>query len=298
MTGASVVGIVGGSGLYDIDGLRGLEEVRLATPFGEPSDAFLVGELDGVRVVFLARHGRGHRVPPSAIPFRANVWGLKRLGVTRVVSVSAVGSMREELVPGDFVLVDQFFDRTRHRADTFFDDGVVAHVMLADPVCAGVRATLLATGRDLGLRVHDGGTYLNMEGPQFSTRAESRVYRQWGMDVIGMTNLQEAKLAREAELCYATVAMVTDYDCWHESEEDVTVEAILAVMRANIGNARRLVSAVVPRLGPAAGCACQEALAHAIMTDPERIPPEARDRLGLLIDKYLPRGQARPRTRA
>jgi 5'-methylthioadenosine phosphorylase len=228
-------------------------------------------------------------VPPSAINFRANVWGLKSLGVTRVVSVSAVGSMREDLVPGDFVVVDQFFDRTRHRADTFFDADVVAHVLLADPVCPSLRGELLSAGRALGLRVHDGGTYLNMEGPQFSTRAESRVYRSWGMDVIGMTNLQEAKLAREAELCYATVAMVTDYDCWHESEEDVTIEAILAVMHRNIDHARRLIRTVVPRLGPAGGCACQEALRHAIITAPDRIPPAARDRLGLLIDKYLPR---------
>ena len=282
------VGIIGGSGLYDIEGLEGLEEMHLSTPFGQPSDAFLVGELDGARVVFLSRHGRGHRVPPSGINFRANIWGLKSLGVTRVVSVSAVGSMREELVPGDFVVIDQFFDRTRHRADTFFDADVVAHVLLADPLCPGLRGELVSAGRALGLRVHDGGTYLNMEGPQFSTRAESRVYRSWGMDVIGMTNLQEAKLAREAELCYATVAMVTDYDCWHESEEDVTIEAILAVMHKNIGHARRLIRSVVPRLGPADGCACQEALRHAIITAPERIPPSARDRLGLLIDKYLP----------
>jgi 5'-methylthioadenosine phosphorylase len=288
MTSASV-GIIGGSGLYDIEGLEDLEEVHLSTPFGQPSDAFLAGALDGMPVVFLSRHGRGHRVPPSAINFRANIWGLKSLGVTRVVSVSAVGSMREELVPGDFVVVDQFFDRTRHRADTFFDADVVAHVLLADPLCPGLRGELVSAASELGLRVHDGGTYLNMEGPQFSTRAESRVYRSWGMDVIGMTNLQEAKLAREAELCYATVAMVTDYDCWHESEEDVTIEAILAVMHKNIDHARRLIRSVVPRLGPSDGCACQEALRHAIITAPDRIPPAARDRLGLLIDKYLPR---------
>lgn len=284
----AAIGIIGGSGLYDMQGLGELEEVALSTPFGEPSDAFLVGRLEGRRVIFLARHGRGHRIPPSAINYRANLWGLKSLGVTRIVSVSAVGSMREELEPGDFVVIDQFFDRTRHRHDTFFDQGVVAHVMLADPLCPSVRRELLAAGHDLGLRVHDGGTYLNMEGPQFSTRAESRVYRSWGMDVIGMTNLQEAKLAREAELCYATVAMVTDYDSWREGAEDVTVEAILDVMHENVEHARGLIRAVVPRFGPDSDCACQEALRYAIMTAPERIPAEARDRLGLLIDRYLP----------
>ena len=282
------VGVIGGSGLYEIEGLTDLEEVHLSTPFGEPSDAFLVGRLGEQSVVFLSRHGRGHRVPPSAINFRANVWGMKQLGVERIVSVSAVGSLREELAPGDFVFVDQFFDRTRHRVDTFFDRDVVAHVMLADPVCEDVRKTLFATAGDLGVTLHDGGTYVNMEGPQFSTRAESKVYRSWGMDVIGMTNLQEAKLAREAELCYATVAMVTDYDCWRQDEEDVTVEAILEVMRANVGHARRLIASVVPLLGGERGCPCKDALRYAIMTAPERIPDEARTRLGLLIDPYLP----------
>ena len=283
------VGVIGGSGLYEIEGLSGLEEMHLSTPFGEPSDAFLVGELQGTRVVFLPRHGRGHRVPPSRINFRANIWGLKSLGVEEIVSVSAVGSMREELAPGDFVVVDQFYDRTRHRADTFFDTDVVAHVMLADPVCSNLRGELLSAGGELGLTLHDGGTYINMEGPQFSTRAESKVYRSLGMDVIGMTNLQEAKLAREAELCYATVAMVTDYDSWREGEEDVTVEAILEVMGKNIDQARRLIASVVPRLGAPRTCPCKDALQYAIMTAPDSISAEARDRLGLLIDKYLPR---------
>ena len=284
-----VVGVLGGSGLYQIDGLADLREVELSTPFGAPSDAYVTGTLGGVRMVFLPRHGRGHRISPSEINFRANIWGLKRLGVTRILSVSAVGSMREDVHPGDFVVIDQFFDRTRHRPDSFFGEGCVAHVMFADPVCPEVRTAMLAAGRGLGLALHDGGTYLNMEGPQFSTRAESRIYRSWGVDVIGMTNLQEAKLAREAEICYATVAMATDYDCWHESHEDVTVEAILAVMHKNVDNARRLIRASVPLLAGARGCSCGSALKSAIMTAPERIPPATRDRLALLLDKYLPR---------
>ena len=284
-----VVGVIGGSGLYEIAGLEDLQEVRLATPFGEPSDAFLTGVLGGVRMVFLPRHGRGHRLSPHEINYRANVWGMKRLGVTRIVSVSAVGSMREDVHPGDFVVIDQFFDRTRHRLDTFFGEGVVAHVMFADPVCADVRRALVDAARETGVKVHDGGVYLNMEGPQFSTRAESRIYRGWGVDVIGMTNLQEAKLAREAEICYATVAMATDYDCWHDSHEAVTIEAILEVMRSNVAHARSLIAAAVPLLDPVRGCPCQDALRFAIMTDPARIPAAARDRLALLIDKYMPR---------
>jgi len=281
------VGVIGGSGLYEMDGFEAVEEVSLSTPFGEPSDAFVVGHLDGVRTVFLPRHGVGHRLLPSEINFRANVWGLKQLGVERVLSVSAVGSMREEIAPGDFVLVDQFLDRTRHRGDTFFGDGVVAHVMFADPVCAELRTTVSEVASGVDVRVHDGGTYLCMEGPQFSTRAESNTYRGWGVDVIGMTNLQEAKLCREAELCYATVAMATDYDCWHAAEEDVTVEAILAIMRENVGHAKELIRVAVPRMTAARGCACKDALRYAILTDPARIPAEARDRLGLLIDKYV-----------
>jgi 5'-methylthioadenosine phosphorylase len=245
--------------------------------------------LRGTRMVFLPRHGRGHRINPTEINFRANVWGMKKLGVTRIVSVSAVGSMREDIAPGDFVVVDQFFDRTRHRQDTFFGQGVVAHVMFADPTCPEVRRSLLESGAELALRMHDGGTYLNMEGPQFSTRAESRIYRTWGVDVIGMTNLQEARLAREAEICYGTVAMATDYDCWHESHEAVTVEAILAVMAKNVGNARRLIAESIPGLPATRGCACGQALTNAILTAPDRIPPEARERLGLLLDRVLPR---------
>ena len=289
MSEPAVVGVIGGSGLYQIEGLENVREVELATPFGAPSDAYVTGVLAGVRMVFLPRHGRGHRISPSEINFRANIWGLKLLGVTRILSVSAVGSMREDVKPGDFVVIDQFFDRTRHRPDTFFGEGCVAHVMFADPVCGEVRRALLQAGKQLGLPVRDGGTYMNMEGPQFSTRAESRLYRSWGIDVIGMTNLQEAKLAREAEICYATVAMATDYDCWHESHEDVTVEAILAVMQRNVGNARTLIRSTVPLLAGARGCTCGSALASAIMTAPERIPAATRAKLGLLIDKYLPR---------
>lgn len=283
-----VVGVIGGSGLYAVEGLESVREVQLSTPFGDPSDAYVTGRLDGVDMVFLPRHGRGHRLQPSEINFRANLWGMRRLGVTRILSVSAVGSMREEIVPGDFVVIDQFIDRTRHRPDTFFGDGIVAHVMFADPVCAGVRRALLAAGKQLGLKAHDGGTYLNMEGPQFSTRAESKLYRQFGVDVIGMTNLQEAKLAREAEMCYATVAMATDYDCWHEGHDAVSVDAVVAVMHKNVGNARQLIRAAAPLLRGGEGCACRSALKHAIMTAPEAITPAARTRLELLIAKYVP----------
>ena len=281
------VGVIGGSGLYQIEGLTEVEELRLSTPFGEPSDAFVLGRLDDVRMVFLPRHGRGHVIAPSQINFRANIWGLKRLGVDRILSVSAVGSMREDVAPGDFVLVDQFIDRTRHRPDSFFDQDVVAHVMFADPICDPLRRVLVETAREIGIGVHDGGTYLCMEGPQFSTRAESRLYRSWGVDVIGMTNLQEARLAREAELHYATVAMATDYDCWHEAHDDVTVEAILATMGRNVENARSLIRATVGRLPAQSGCGCGQALRDAIITDRAKIPPQARERLGLLIGKYL-----------
>ncbi len=286
MSATLVVGVIGGSGLYAIDGLENLREIALSTPFGAPSDAYVTGRLSGIDMVFLPRHGRGHRIQPSDLNFRANIWGLKQLGVTRILSVSAVGSMRENIAPGDFVVIDQFIDRTRHRIDTFFGDGIVAHVMFADPVCPRMRKALLAAAGKLGLKAHDGGTYLNMEGPQFSTRAESRLYRTWNVDVIGMTNLQEAKLAREAEMCYATLAMSTDYDSWHEAHEAVTVETVVAVMHKNVDNARRLIKAAVPLLSPVA-CACESALEHAIMTAPEQISPQSRTKLGLLISKYV-----------
>tara|TARA_R110002126_G_scaffold107530_4_gene243045 strand:- start:25218 stop:26096 length:879 start_codon:yes stop_codon:yes gene_type:complete len=283
-----VVGVLGGSGLYAMDGLENVEEVALSTPFGDPSDAYIQGTLDGVRMVFLPRHGRGHRWTPSEINYRANIWGMKSLGVTHIVSVSAVGSMREDIPPGDFVVIDQFIDRTRHRPDTFFGGGCVAHVQFADPVCSGVRGALLAASATTGVTTHDGGTYVCMEGPQFSTRAESKLYRTWDVDVIGMTNLTEAKLAREAELHYATVAMSTDYDCWHEGHDDVTLDAILAVMSSNVANARALVKAVVPELAKASdACGCHNALAGAIMTDPSTIDADTRLRLDLLIGRHL-----------
>ncbi len=288
MSEQRTVGVLGGSGLYQIEGLSQVREVELSTPFGAPSDAYVTGVLDGVRMVFLPRHGRGHRIAPSEINFRANIWGLKQLGVSRIVSVSAVGSMREDVEPGHFVLIDQFIDRTRHRPDTFFGDGIVAHVGLADPICEPLRKLLLEKALELGIRAHDGGTYLNMEGPQFSTRAESRLYRQWGVDVIGMTNLQEAKLAMEAEIGYATIAMSTDYDCWHDEHDDVTVESVLAIMRSNVEKAKALIAAVagpVARMGPVPA---DEALRSAIMTDPERIPAATRERLALLINRHLP----------
>ncbi len=287
MTQGHVVGVIGGSGLYEMDGLEAIESIALETPFGAPSDSYLTGDLDGTRMVFLPRHGLGHLKNPTEINFRANIWGLKKLGVSRIISISAVGSMREDIEPGDFVLVDQFFDRTRHRVDTFFRDGVVAHVMFADPICEEVRQILLATAGEIGVRCHDGGTYINMEGPQFSTRAESKIYRQWGVDVIGMTNLQEARLAREAEIGYSTVAMATDYDCWHETHDDVTVEAVLEIMHANVERARALIRAAAPRVAAMGACSCDTALQHAIMTARDRIPDEARTRLGLLIDKYM-----------
>lgn len=281
------VGVIGGSGLYEIDGLTDIQEVTLSTPFGDPSDAFVTGDLDGVPMVFLPRHGRGHRISPTEINYRANIWGLKRLGVRWIMGVGAVGSLNEDIPPGDFVAVDQFIDRTRHRQDTFFEGGVVAHVMFGDPVSEEVRTVLRDAAAETGVRVHDGGTYVCMEGPAFSTRAESKLYRSWGADVIGMTNLQEAKLAREAELCYATLAMSTDFDCWYEGHDDVTVEAILEVMAKNVGNAREAVRIAAPRVAALGECAAHRALDTAILTNPDAIPAEARLRLGLIIDRAL-----------
>jgi len=282
-----VIGIIGGSGLYEMEGITHLREERVTTPFGDPSDAYILGRLDGHAVAFLARHGRGHRLLPSELNFRANVYGFKVLGAQWIISASAVGSMREEIRPSDIVVPDQFFDRTRARASTFFGDGVVAHVSFADPVCPDLSELLFGVGRDLGARMHKGGTYLCMEGPQFSTRAESRIYRSWGVDVIGMTNLQEAKLSREAEICYATMALVTDYDVWHEAEGDVTVEKVIAILHKNVATAKAIVRSVIPKIRPDRSCGCASALKDAIITAPQAIPEATKKKLWPIVGKYL-----------
>ena len=281
------IGIIGGSGLYSMPGFTDVKELRQLTPFGDPSDAYILGMLAGRKVAFLARHGRGHRISPSELNFRANIYGFKQLGVERIVSVSAVGSLKEEHRPLDFVIPDQFFDRTRHRVDTFFGDGVVAHIAFADPICAEMADVVQAACKQAGVTGKRGGTYVCMEGPQFSTKAESNVYRSWGMDVIGMTNLQEAKLAREAEICYVTVAMVTDYDCWHPQHDSVTVDQIIAVLLKNAENASAVVRETVAALPAGRSCRCGSALAHAILTDHSKIPAATRKRLDLILGKYL-----------
>lgn len=286
----SVLGIIGGSGVYDIEGLTDKRWQKVESSFGAPSDELLFGELNGQRMVFLPRHGRGHKIPPSEINFCANIDALKRVGVTDVISVSAVGSLREHLRPGMFVIADQFIDRTFARTKSFFGTGCVAHVSMAHPVCSRLGNHIEAAAREAGIEVARGGTYLVMEGPQFSSLAESELYRNWNCDVIGMTNMPEAKLAREAELCYATVAMVTDYDCWHPHHDDVTVEAIIKVLIANADNARSLVKKVAPRLQgdtQAANCACRSALEHAIITAPEARDPEMLKRLGAVAGRLL-----------
>ncbi|HEX9860565.1 MAG TPA: S-methyl-5'-thioadenosine phosphorylase [Nitrospirota bacterium] len=281
------IGVIGGSGLYEMEGLTQVETVRVATPFGRPSAEFLVGTLFGRRVAFLPRHGKGHRIMPTDINYRANIYGMKKLGVERIISVSAVGSMKEEIRPGDIVVPDQFYDHTKNRRSTFFGDGVAAHVGMADPVCKDLAGVLVRAGAAVGATVHRGGTYLCMEGPQFSTRAESLVYRSWNVDVIGMTNATEARLAREAELCYSTIALATDYDCWHHSEEDVTVEAVLAVMKKNIETSKAMIREAVKLLSPARSCPCGEALNNAIMTPENLIPAKTKKDLAPIIGKYL-----------
>ena len=281
------IGIIGGSGLYSMPGLSEVEEIRLETPFGEPSDAYVLGRVEARKVAFLARHGRGHRILPSELNFRANIHGFKQLGVERIVSLSAVGSLKEEHKPLEFVIPDQFFDRTRHRVDTFFGDGIVAHVALAEPVCAALAKTVEAACQRAGVRGKLGGTYLCIEGPQFSTKAESNLYRSWGMDVIGMTNLQEAKLAREAEMCYVTVAMVTDYDCWHPHHDSVTVDQIVAVLVENAENACRVLRQTIAALPASPSCRCNRALTHAIITEYDKVPPATRAKLKLILGRYL-----------
>ena len=281
------IGIIGGSGLYSMPGFTAQEEANIDTPFGHPSDNYVLGELAGRNVAFLARHGRGHRISPSELNFRANIYGMKSLGVQRIISLSAVGSLKEEHRPQDFVLPDQFFDRTRGRVSTFFGEGLVAHISFADPICPELAKVVGNACRAAGVNVHEGGTYLCMEGPAFSTKAESNVYRSWGMDVIGMTNLQEAKLAREAEICYVTVAMVTDYDCWHPDHDAVTVSDIIANLVKNAANACAVVAEAVAEMPAARACKCGSALAHAILTDRSAVPETTKQKLGILIEKYF-----------
>ena len=285
------IGIIGGSGLYAMPGLTDVHELTLQTPFGAPSEAFVLGTLEGRKVAFLARHGKGHRLLPTEINFRANIYAMKRLGVERIISASAVGSLKEEHKPTDFVIPDQFIDRTYRRVSTFFGEGLVAHVSFGDPICADVAGVIGNSCKQIGVVGKLGGTYICMEGPQFSTRAESNLYRSWGADIIGMTNLQEAKLAREAEICYATMAMVTDYDCWHEGHDAVTVEQVVKVLHTNSDNASKVIKQAVALMPKERKCKCGSALEHAIMTDPTRIPPGTRQKLGLLVDKYLNKGQ-------
>jgi 5'-methylthioadenosine phosphorylase len=281
------IGIIGGSGLYQMAGLTEAQEVAVETPFGKPSDNFIVGKIEGKRVAFLARHGRGHRILPSELNFRANIFAMKKLGVEKIISASAVGSLREEHRPLDIVLPDQFFDRTRGRISTFFGEGLVVHVSFAHPVCSHLGDQLMEASAQSGVPVKRGGTYLCMEGPAFSTVAESNVYRSWGMDIIGMTNLQEAKLAREAEICYATVALVTDYDCWHPDHDAVTVDQVIAVLNQNSENGQKLIRAAVRVLDDRRPCKCGSALKSAILTDRAKVPTEIKEKLELLIGKYL-----------
>jgi len=281
------IGVIGGSGLYHMEGLEVREEKRISTPFGDPSDPYVIGQLEDAGVAFLARHGRGHKLLPSELNYRANIYGFKKLGVEWIVSVSAVGSMKEEYRPTDILVPDQFVDRTRHRADTFFGDGLVAHIAFANPVCSTLRPIFYESAKQAGARAHDGGAYICIEGPQFSTRAESHIYRQWGVDVIGMTNLQEAKLAREAEICYATLALITDYDCWHEEEDDVSGHAVMEVIQQNAATAQDVVRRILRRLPIERTCECATALQSALITDPSVIPAATRRNLAPLVAKYL-----------
>ena len=281
------IGVIGGSGLYNMPGIERVREVRVSTPFGRPSDAYILGLLEGKKVAFLARHGRGHVISPTEINFRANIYGFKALGVERIISISAVGSLREDRHPMDMVLPFQYVDRTRLRISTFFGGGLVAHIAFDTPVCATVVDALHQACAEVGVTCHKGGTYLCMEGPAFSTKAESNLYRSWGMDIIGMTSLQEAKLAREAEICYAVLAMVTDYDCWHPEHDAVTVNQILDYLSRNVENSQKIVRGAVRAMPIERNCKCGSALAHAIITDPKKIPAATKKKLALLVGKYL-----------
>jgi len=286
-TPKATIGIIGGSGLYAMKGLTETKEIRLKTPFGDPSEAIVTGLLEGKRVAFLARHGRGHRILPTEINFRANIYALKLLGVDRIISVSAVGSLKEELAPGEFLVADQFVDRTKNRISTFFGAGLVAHVTFDKPTCPQVSRVLADACVQCGVKVHGKGTYVCMEGPQFSTRAESELYRSWGASIIGMTNLQEAKLAREAELCFATLALATDYDCWKQDAHEVAIADVLAVLQANVALAKRVIHDVVPALPAEPGCGCGRALEDAIITDRARIPAQVKHDLAPIIGRYV-----------
>jgi 5'-methylthioadenosine phosphorylase len=282
-----IVGVIGGSGLYQIEGLQRVRELNVSTPFGKPSDKFIKGWLDDTELVFLPRHGKGHRWLPTEVNFRANIFGMKKLGVERIISVSAVGSLQEKIVPGHVVIPDQFIDRTTQRPSTFFGKGIVAHVSLADPFCNDISSELAKAATSAGATIHRSGTYLCMEGPQFSTRAESHLYRNWGADIIGMTNLQEAKLAREAEICFATLALATDYDCWNESAGDVEIDHVLAVLQQNVELAKKTIRQVIKNLSPARTCGCASALKTAIITEKSKIPQKVRRDLRPIIGKYL-----------
>jgi len=281
------IGVIGGSGIYQIEGLEEEEWVEVPTPFGQPSDKFLIAKYGGREVVFLPRHGRGHRISPSCINYRANIWGMKSLGVERIISVTACGSLKEEFKPLDFVIPTQFVDRTYERKHTFFDEGIVVHISFSHPVCLELADLIYKLAKEEGVNVHFGATYLNIEGPQFSTLAESNLYRSWGMDIIGMTNMVEARLAREAEICYATLAAVTDYDCWHQSEEVVTAEAVLDNLKKNAENAKRVLKKVILKIPSLRSCPCSEALKDAIVTSSEVIPPEVKRKLEIIIGKYI-----------
>jgi 5'-methylthioadenosine phosphorylase len=282
-----VVGVIGGSGLYEMEGLEHVETLSLTTPFGAPSDSFIVGRLEGVKVAFLPRHGKGHRISPSSLNFRANIYGMKMLGVQSIIAVSAVGSMKETIHPGDMVIPDQFIDRTTGRISSFFNDGVVGHVSFADPVCPVLSQILFESGKNVGATVHKGGTYICIEGPQFSTRAESKLYRSWEVDIIGMTNLPEAKLAREAEICYATIAFATDYDCWHETAGDVSIGDVLKIVAESTKIAKSAIRLAVKQIPEKRECVCSDALKYAVITGKKSIPQKTKKNLELIIGKYL-----------
>jgi 5'-methylthioadenosine phosphorylase len=280
------IGIIGGSGLYQIDGIEDVKEIKIDTPFGEPSDSYIVGKLGGAEVAFLPRHGRGHKILPTELNYRANIYGMKKLGVEHIISISAVGSFKEEFRPLDIVLPDQFVDRTNQaRKTTFFGEGIVAHISFAKPVCPELRKVIYKTGKEMNLAIHDRGTYLNMEGPAFSTEAESHLYKSWGMDIIGMTNMPEARLAREAEICFVTIAFITDYDCWRE--EMVTIDMVIENLTKNVETAKRLIKKIIPQIPKERDCSCKEALKYAIITDKKLIPSHIKTKLDIIIGKYI-----------